>query len=294
MERNLSLILDRDGEISLTLEKMDSVELDKFIIKNFSSSEEIRNRYANIIEPYLKDHQKFLDEIYNRTGRKFRGSIVITELQNDQTIQLKRIFYRGYISIYKKVFNNLMNSREFVIALRNYDSLRQYSNVNTDKNYKPLFRIGKGKDPIYPDIYDYGDSDQIRYAYFKGRDFEPIISQWKARKQDRNEYYDVMRAVFSYYNNIYCRDHAGLKKVEDLVKQIKSAIEIERKNEKLEEEKLKSIAYMEMSKPSSEEKVVRYISGADEEGYPGDLERNDNSQVRSDDEGGRMYTFSND
>lgn len=280
MIRNLSLILDKDGEISLTLESMDSIELDKFIMKNFGSSEEVRNKYASIINPYLEQHKSFLDDVYNRTGRKFRGSIVITELQNDNSIQLKRVFYKGYISIYKQIFNSLMQNRDFVIALRNYDSLRQYS--NSDKNYKPLFRIGKGKNPIYPDIADYGESDRIRYAYLRGKDFEPIIADWKAIKRDRQEYYDAMRAAFSYYNNIYCRDHVGLKKVEDIAKQMKNEIEREREANKFDE------ALIDTNSVPVEE-PVRYISGADEDGYPGDLERNDNSQFRTDDEEARMY-----
>ena len=125
MIRNLSLILDREGEISLTLESMDSIELDKFIMKSFSSSEEVRNKYASIINPYLENHKNFLNDIYNKTGRKFRGSIVITELQDDRSTQLKRVFYKGYVSIYKKIFNDLMQNRDFVIALRNYDYLQQ-------------------------------------------------------------------------------------------------------------------------------------------------------------------------
>ena len=284
MIRNLSLILDKDGEISLTLESMDSVELDKFIIKNFSSSEEIRNKYASVINKYLEEHKDFLDEIYDRTGRRFRGSVVITELHDDQTIELKRVFYKGYISIYKKIFNNLMSSRDFVYALRNYDSLKQYS--KKDKNYRPLFRIGKGKDPIHPDIYDYGESDQIRYAYFKGRDFGPIISEWKAMKRDKNEYYDAMRTAFSYYNNIYCRDHVGLKKVEDLAKKIKSEMEKERELIKARENAIDEPTYIDIEEP------VRYISGADEDGYPGDLERNDNSQIGTNEEEAKKYTFS--
>ena len=282
MSRNLSLILDREGEISLTLESMDGIELDKFIMKNFSSSEEVRRKYVNIIEPYLKGHKNFLDEIYNRTGRKFRGSIVITEVQDDNSIQLKRVFYKGYISIYKQIFNDLMNSRDFVIALRNYDYLQQ--NSNNKKNYMPLFRIGKGKNPIHPDIADYGDSDEIRYAYFKGRDFGPIIADWKSRKKAQEKYYDTMRSVFSYYNNIYCRDHIGLKKVEDLAKKMKAEIEREREANKFDE------ALIDMNSALIEE-PVRYISGADEDGYPGDLEKNDNSQFNADEDDVKVYAL---
>ena len=46
MERCLSLVLDKEAGISLTLEKMEAKALDEYISKNFTSSEDARKKYS--------------------------------------------------------------------------------------------------------------------------------------------------------------------------------------------------------------------------------------------------------
>ena len=79
MERTLSLVLDSEGYKSLTLMKADSNEIDDFTTKTFENQEQVREYYKQKIDAFLKENEAYLSEITKKTGKNFRGRIVILE-----------------------------------------------------------------------------------------------------------------------------------------------------------------------------------------------------------------------
>ena len=134
MERCLSLVLDKEARISLTLEKMEAKALDEYISKNFTSSEDVRKKYSKQIEAYLAEHQNFIKEVEESNGKRYAGSIVITELQDDLTVKRIKVLYKKDIRIFKEISKN----KKFILAVENRDYINY---VNSIKNREDYYRI---------------------------------------------------------------------------------------------------------------------------------------------------------
>lgn len=262
MERYLSLVLDRDDNISLTLEKMEARELDIYISKNFNSSEEIREKYKHIIEPYLEQHKNYLASKTHKRGR-----IVITELQENLITEEKRVVYKKSLII----FHEITKIKKFIDILQDRDYIRSANN----EEYKRIFSP------------DYGV--EIKFHTQSPNKYNKVMGRWRNVIKDYTLYYDLIRRVLKEYEEI--RLEPMYKDLQlptldavysEYLKEKKKNLEQRRINalEKDEdlEEILKEIYEQELLLQTEE--PTRYKSGADEEEYPGDLERLDNSQSR--------------
>lgn len=255
MERCLSLVLDEMGNISLTLEKMEARELDKFIIKNFNSSEEIRKKYAAKIESYLEQRKAFITKVEIYNDKRYAGSIVITELQNDLSIKKKKVLYKKDMIIFKEITKN----KKFISALQERDYINFHSAV---KEHKPYERI-------FSDAY----SREIKFHCHSVNKFNRVMGQWRNLIKDFDRYYEIVRVVLKEYKNRY--KELGLDSPDVVYSKYLTA-----KQESLKEKEEADRIFAEQSKTLDKiEQPTRYVSGADEEEYPGDLEKNDNSQV---------------
>lgn len=266
MERCLSLVLDKDAKISLTLEKMEAKDLDMYISKNFNSSEEIRLKYADKISVYLEQYSNFITEVEENNGRRYRGSIVITELQDDLTIERKKVIYKKDIRIFREITKN----RKFVEDLEAHDYLMSQN----DPKYRRIFSDDYGK--------------YIRFYTKTENRFNTIMGQWRNVIKDYYLYYEVIRQTLSYYDKKYQDKNLGLSSLNKVYSDY-----LKRKEERKKE---KEIHYEEVVEEPKFEEPIRYKSGADEEDYPGDLERWERSQISTEDEGlskGRTKTLSN-
>lgn len=254
MERSLSLVLDEMGNISLTLEKMEAKELDKYIIKNFNSSEEIRKKYEIKINDYLRQHQAFITKVEIYNDKRYAGSIVITELQNDLSVKKKKVLYKKDMIIFKEITKN----KKFVTALQERDYINFHSAVKEHKPYKRIFSE------------DYGI--EIKFKCHSIDKFNRIMGQWRNLIKDLDRYYEIVRTVLKEYKNRY--KELGLDSPDVVYSKYLIAKEEKRKLEVSD----KSTG---LNNKNMIDEPIRYKSGADEEDYPGDLERWGTDQIRT-------------
>lgn len=281
MERCLSLVLDKEARISLTLEKMEARELDEYISKNFTSSEDVRKKYSKQIEAYLAGHQNFIKEVEESNGKRYTGSIVITELQDDLTVKRIKVLYKKDIRIFKEISKN----KKFILAVENRDYINY---VNSIKNREDYYRI-------FLEYY----AKELRFRSENPKHFKRIMGSWREAIKESKLYYDIIRRVLKEYEQRY----RELKLDSPTVVYSKYLEErsIARKNKELEEEitsldNLQKGDSLERSllmheddyrKEDEEglitdeeiamlfrkpEQPIRYKTYADEEGYPGDLD----------------------
>lgn len=278
MERCLSLVLDEMGKISLTLEKMDSKKLDEYISKNFNSSEEIRKKYEKKIEPYLEQYKAFITKVELYNEKKYAGSIVITELQNDLTIKKKKVLYKKDMIIFREITKN----KKFVLALENRDYI----------NYRNAEKDGQKYDRIFSDYFGM----EIRFRCTSDGKFNRTMGRWRNIIKDLNRYYDLVRRVLKEYKEryrdlgldspdvVYSKYLAGqeVRHLSLLEEEMQSDFEFAQAVKRGDKQALDLVIHEEEYRQENSkefEEPVRYKSGADEEDYPGDLERWDNSQV---------------
>lgn len=262
MQRNLSLVLDKDATISLTLETMEAKELDKYISKNFNSSEDVRKKYKSVIDEYLKQHQHFLDEVKQKTGRDYVGSIVITELQEDLSVKRKKVLYKKDIRIFKEITNN----NKFILAFENRDYINYINALKNEEKYQRIFL----------DYY----AKELRFRNMDNNKFKRVMGQWRNAIKESYRYYEIIRKTLKEYELRYKElklDSPNVvysKYLEDKSLRIKSK-EIE--NEIISLDKLKQGDKFEqallMHIDDYQEEPKRYKTLVDEEDYPGDLEK---------------------
>ena len=127
MERMLSLVLDDEGEKSLTLLTGNACEIDEFTIKKFENSEQIRDYYKDKIDSFLKNNANYLEAIKKRTGKNFRGRIVILEIYKDDKTYAyheRAVLYKKHIVALKEMIKDHKTMQRFLeLSKINYDYL---------------------------------------------------------------------------------------------------------------------------------------------------------------------------
>lgn len=107
MERTLSLVLDQEGKIALTLFSGTNQEIDEYTIKNFANSEQIREKYQDIIEPFLRENAAYIEQA--SANRFYRGRIVILETvnkENELHIIEQRVLYKSAPHVAKEAIKS--------------------------------------------------------------------------------------------------------------------------------------------------------------------------------------------
>lgn len=261
MERYLSLVLDEMGQISLTLEKMEARELDAYIIKNFNSSAEIRQKYSKEINLYLEQHKDFIAKVERDNNKKYAGSIVITELEDNLSIKKKKVLYKKDMIVFKEITKN----KKFVSALQNRDYINYHAALKNNTRY----------DRIFNDYFGI----EIRFKCVSDDKFNRIMGSWRNDIKNLNRYYDLIRTVLKEYKNRYKElklDSPDVVYSKYLINK-KETVKAKEVNEEFLSQDEQFIEQPDIL--NIIEEPPRYVSGADEEDYPGDLEKNDNSQI---------------
>ena len=109
MERTLSLVLDDECKINLTLLKADSNEIDDFTTKKFENSEQIREYFKKEITKFLDENNGYIESVTKKTGKKFRGRIVILEAkEQDSSLYFieKRVLYKKHLVAFKDMVSD--------------------------------------------------------------------------------------------------------------------------------------------------------------------------------------------
>lgn len=267
MERSLSLVLDEMGKISLTLETMEAKKLDEFIIKNFNSSDEIRKKYKYKIQPFLEQYKDFITRVETDNNKKYNGSIVITELQNDLSIKKKKVLYKKQLIIFKEITKN----KKFITALQNRDYINA---INAEKNNEKYKRI-------FSDYYGI----EIKFKCDSEDKFRRVMGQWRNSIKELHRYYDLIRTVLKEYKNrykeleldspavIYSSYLAGQKV------RYETELELEKQSDYRFEQAIRESFKNKAENVDDVKEPNRYINYADEEGYPGDLEHLNKSHI---------------
>ncbi len=127
MERMLSLVLDDEGKKSLTLLAGDARKIDEFTTKKFENSDQIREYYKDKIDPYLQENANYLEAIQKRTGKNFKGRVVILEMCNDDSSYYYRdrtVLYKKHIIAFKEMIKDRPTMQRFLELNKiNYDYL---------------------------------------------------------------------------------------------------------------------------------------------------------------------------
>ncbi len=281
MERCLSLVLDKEARISLTLEKMEAKALDEYISKNFTSSEDVRKKYSKQIEAYLAGHQNFIKEVEENNGKSYAGSIVITELQDDLTVKRIKVLYKKDIRIFKEISKN----KKFILAVENRDYINYINSIKNKENYYRIFAEYYAK--------------ELRFRSENPNHFKRITGSWREAIKESRYYYEIIRRVLKEYEqrykelkldsptvvySKYLEERSIVRKNKELEEEITSLDNLQ-KGDSLEHSLLmheddykkedegdlitdEEIAML-FRKP---EQPIRYKTYADEEGYPGDLD----------------------
>lgn len=281
MERCLSLVLDKEARISLTLEKMEAKALDEYISKNFTSSEDVRKKYSKQIEAYLAEHQNFIKEVEESNGKRYAGSIVITELQDDLTVKRIKVLYKKDIRIFKEISKN----KKFILAVENRDYINYVNSIKNKENYYRIFAEYYAK--------------ELRFRSENPNHFKRITGSWREAIKESRYYYEIIRRVLKEYEqrykelkldsptvvySKYLEERSIVRKNKELEEEITSLDNLQ-KGDSLEHSLLmheddyrkedegdlitdEEIAML-FRKP---EQPIRYKTYADEEGYPGDLD----------------------
>ena len=177
MERTLSLVLDEEDKISLTLMKKEANDIDDFTTKNFEDSDQIREYYKGKIEKFLEQNKKYIETVSSRTGKSFRGRIVILEarqLEGSLYFVEKRVLYKKHIV----AFNEMIKDRSTMLKFLQLEKIgfNQYGFRRLISGY--LYR-------------------EISYANFKVKSRVNLIR--KEIKKNKANFYDILRVITKAY-----------------------------------------------------------------------------------------------
>lgn len=179
MERCLCLLLGKEPDyneinyIKLT-EYMSSNKLDEFIISNFANSEQVRKYYAERINKFLTDNDRYLQKIYMETGRKYRGSIVI----------LEKVF-SSYPKKIKVLYSNIKSNLDQILS---NESFIKYLAQNQRTASKVKLFSGFQRD-IFSD-----------HIFYPKAEKKVILKQWKASLPKTNCIYEKIRQILKNYD----------------------------------------------------------------------------------------------
>ncbi len=199
MERTLSLVLDDECKLSLTLMRDDAVKIDEFTTKKFENSEQIREYYKKQIDAFLEQNKNYINSIIRNTGRKFRGRIVVLEVkENNKTIEYveRRVLYKKHLVAFKE----LIKDKGTMIKFLELEKIG-YNQHGFRKLISPFL------------------CREIKYTNYK------VVSQTdflrRELKRDKNYFYDVLRIMIKAYE--IERKKRNLKTIDAIYKQTKTS-----------------------------------------------------------------------
>ena len=204
MERTLSLVLDQEYHITLTLLKDEADKIDKFTTKNFENSEQIRELYSDKIDSFLRENSAYVNAVVNSTGKKYRGRIVILEVEdakgNINYIE-KKVLYKKHLAAFETLVNDSLTMIRF--------SKMERMGYNI-YNYRPLvskFVIDKIK---HTNFKVKSQVNIIKREIKKNNFFDSLRIMVKAYEEERKERPDLISI-----DNIYENIKKSKEKIED-------------------------------------------------------------------------------
>lgn len=193
MQRNLMLILNGGKEnkmpsqsvIGLTLETMDSEQLDAYISTKFESSDDIRKRYEKEINHFLDENYNFVQSAEEKLGRKFNGAIVIAEIDENLVLERKKVLYKKH----RIIFNEITNIKKFMLAIAARDSINAVKAREENRKYDRLFSEFHAR--------------ELQFHSTTDEQFRRVVGQWRNQIHNSPSYYETVRRVLKEYENRY-------------------------------------------------------------------------------------------
>lgn len=271
MERSLTLILNNKENnrmplheaIFVNLETMEAKELDVFISKKFDSSDDIRRKYENKITPFLEQNKDFIEQVERKLERRFSGSIIITEIDDNLMLERKKVLYKKHMVLFREI----TKIKKFMVALEARDYLNECKAKNDSRQYRRLFS----------EFY----SRELRFNCFRENNFKRIMGQWRNAIKESDYYYDYVRVTLKEYKERY--KELELDSLDVIYSKYLTNIELKQQTRKQAEiqDEIEDLEYFKLEDRLSKDLLnhlsdyvepKRYRTYADEEGYPGDLE----------------------
>lgn len=207
MERTLSLVLDEEGFKSITLMQDEAIKIDEFTTKKFEDSEQIREYFKKKIESYLEENKQYVENVSQRTGKVFRGRIVILEPHEaDGSLYFveKRVLYKKNLVSFKEIIKDKQTMQRFLqlekIGFNQYGFRRLIS---------PFL------------------AKEIKYTNYQVKSRVDFLR--REIKKDKNNFYDILRIICKAYE-IEKKYRPHLKTIETIYKESKSKPNIESEN----------------------------------------------------------------
>ncbi len=89
---NLSLLLDEKGLNRIDLASYNTLEeLDDFIMDNFTTTEDVRTKYKEVIDIFFQKNEEF----FKKLKRKYRGTVVITYEDGNKIRKIPVMYKEG-------------------------------------------------------------------------------------------------------------------------------------------------------------------------------------------------------
>ena len=226
MARTLSLVLDEECHISLTLMKDEAENIDKFTT-GFENSDGIREQFKDQIEEFLNDNKNFIDYVKKETGKNYRGGIVLLDtLERNGTelfIEREMVLYKKHTIIYPKLIRQ--------------DVMKEF--LNEDK--KRAARL---------------DTDTFTTTYMHYRIKDNNFNTKKNIEEithfiKNGKFYEKIRLMFKAYEKLRIRNN--FKTVDFLYKEL-----INTEQEKINEEEQALIEFYKNKTPDLRDKYKDY------------------------------------
>lgn len=215
MERTLSLVLDDECKISLTLMQDDAIKIDEFTSKKFENSEQIRDYFKKQIADFLEKNKNYIDAFFKNSGRKFRGRIVVLEArENNNSIEYieKRVLYKKHLVAFKELVKDENTMRRFL----------QLEGLG--------YNVHGFRKLISPFL-----CREIKYTKYSVP--SQIDSLRRELKKDKNNFYDILRIIIKAYE--IERKYRKLKTIDALYKDYqnkKKSLQVEQRKTIIDDE----------------------------------------------------------
>lgn len=184
MRRSLCLLIgkepltDHSNYMKLTKSVDDPRNLDAYIMNRFASSDDVRMHFKEQIDEYLNKNKNIINSITERTGKTYRGSIVIIEEKKDGTLRKVSVLYSDTCAKIKLMLNDI-----------NFMKFLALSDEVCSAKYMKLFSLYQIDSILSRNGQDY-----------PLKELKKILLKWKEKLKE--DYYgtDKLRIVLKKYD----------------------------------------------------------------------------------------------
>ena len=184
---NLSYVVDKDGKKRVDLASFNTLEeLDDFIVSNFTTTEDVRYKYKEVIDIFREKNKATFE---NSKNPGYRASIVITYEDGKDVRRIPVMYKDGRkmksIEECKEIFTKLYTDK---IIIKDIRDNKKSIFTSEEMDYLYFARY-------YLDYQQWGSRDEQAFQSFADRFYKRIITKSK----DEHELYYHFRYMMDYF-----------------------------------------------------------------------------------------------